>query len=101
MVKFLFGVILSVPASCGLADHVRRLDNWILRRQRFPLFIVDSRKNRSSGTHCVVTLFKTKVISRVNVEYHFSEHSNLVEKWNSYNVLYTVENDNVVFDLQI
>ena len=25
-------------------------------------------KNRNSGTHCVVTLFKAKVISRVNVE---------------------------------
>ena len=34
-----------------------------------------SRINRRSGTYCVVTLFKAKVISRVNVEYQFSEHS--------------------------
>ena len=31
-------------------------------------------KNRSSGTHCLVTLFKAKVISSVKV-YQFSEHS--------------------------
>ena len=58
-------------------------------------------KNRSSGTQCVVTLFKAKVISRVIVEYQFSRFQNtvchFVEKWNTYNVLCTVENDHIVF----
>ena len=41
------------------------LDIWT------PEIVVYSRfnKNRSSGIHCVVTIFKDKVISRVNVEY--------------------------------
>ena len=58
---------------------------------------------RSSGTQCVVTLFKAKVISRVNVEYQFDRFQNtvcnLVEKWSAYNVLCKVENDNIVFNL--
>ena len=62
-------------------------------------------KNRSSGTHCVVTLFKAKVISRVNVEYQFVRFQNtvckFVEQWNTYNVLCKVENDNIVFNLWI
>ena len=43
-------------------------------------------QNRSSGTHCVVTLFKAKVISRVNLEYQFASF-----------LLCKVENDNIVF----
>ena len=67
--------------------------------------IVYSRFNkyRSSGTQCVVTLFKAKVISRVNVEYQFARLQNTVcnfaERWNTYNVLGKVENDNIVFNL--
>ena len=67
--------------------------------------IVYSRFNkyRSSETQCVVTLFKAKVISRVNVEYQFARFQNtvcnFVEKWNTYNVLWKVENDNIVFNL--
>ena len=57
----------------------------------------------SSGTQCVVTLFKAKVISRVNVEYRFARFQNtvcnFVERWNTYNVLGKVENDNIVFNL--
>ena len=57
-------------------------------------------KYRSSGTQCVVTLFKAKVISRVNVEYQFArfQHTvcNFVERWNTYNVLCKVENDNII-----
>ena len=60
-------------------------------------------KNRSSGTQCVVTLFKAKVISRVNVEYQFARFQNtvcnFVEKWNTYNVLCKVKNDNIVINL--
>ena len=60
-------------------------------------------QKRNSGTHCLVTLFKAKVISRVNVEYHFASFQNtvcnFVEKWNAYNVLCKVENDNIVFIL--
>ena len=59
--------------------------------------------NRSSGTHCVVTLFKAKVISRVNVEYQFASFHNTLcnsaQKYNAYNVLCKVENDNIVFNL--
>ena len=50
------------------------LDAWatgFLRRQKLQWYILDL-KNRSSGTDCEVTLFKTKVISRVNVEYQFA-----------------------------
>ena len=60
-------------------------------------------QNRSSGTHCVVTLFKAKVILRVNVEYQFAIFQNTVcnfdEKWNTYNVLCKVEDGNIVFNL--
>ena len=59
--------------------------------------IVYSRFNKykSSGTQCVVTLFKDTVISRVNVEYQFAIFQNtvcnFVERWNIYNVLGKVE----------
>ena len=62
-------------------------------------------KNRSSGIHCVITLFKAKVISRVNVEYQSvmfqNTVCNIVEKWNTYNVLCKVKNDNIVINLKI
>ena len=67
--------------------------------------IVYSRFNKykSSGTQCVVTLFKAKVISRVNVENQFAIFQNIVcdfvEWWNTYNVLGKLENDNIVFNL--
>ena len=35
-------------------------------------------KYKSSGTQCVVTLFKAKVISRVNVEYQFARFQNTI-----------------------
>ena len=57
----------------------------------------------SSGTPCIVTLFKEKVISRVNVEYQFARFRNtvckFVKKWNTYNILCKVENDNIVYNL--
>ena len=67
--------IIGIPASAGLDVNVRRLCNWI-----FPQAIVYSRFNKykSSVTHCVVTLFKAKVISRVNVEYQFARFQNTV-----------------------
>ena len=60
----------------------------ILRRQ---IVYTGSRFNkyRSSGTQCVVTLIKAKVISRVNVEYQFARFQNtvcnFVERWNNNN----------------
>ena len=57
------------------------LDVWdtgFLHRQKLQLFIVDSTKNRSRGTHCVITLFKAIIISRVNVEYQFARVQNTV-----------------------
>ena len=71
----------------------------------YAIAIVYSRFNkyRSSGTQCVVTLFKSKVISRANVEYQFARFQNtvcnFVERWNTYNVMGKVENDNIVFKL--
>ena len=96
--------IIGIPTSAGLDVNVRRLCNWIFAQTK--IAIVYSRfKNRSSGTHCVVTLFKAKVISRVNLEYQFGRFQNtfciFVEKWNTYNVLCKVENDSIVFNLNI
>ena len=57
-------------------------------------------KYRSSGTQCVVALFKAKLILRVNEEYQFARFQNtvcsFVERWNTYNILCKVENDNIV-----
>ena len=98
--------IIGIPASAGLDVNVRRLCNWIFAQAKwFPIAIVYSRFNKykSSGAQCVVTLFKAKVISRVNVEYQFARFQNtvcnFVERWNTYNVLGKVENDNIVFNL--
>ena len=65
------------------------------------LYIVVSTNTGVLGLN--VTLFKSKVISRVNVEYQFVRFQNtvcnFVERWNTYNVLCEVENDNIVFNL--
>ena len=77
--------IIGIPASAGLDGNVRRLCNWIC----MSIAIVYSRFNKykSSGTQSVVTLFKAKVISRVNVEYQFARFHNtvcnFVERWNT------------------
>ena len=97
--------IIGIPASAGLDVNVR-LDAYatgFLRRQKLQLYIVDSTNTGvAHGTQSVVTLFKTKVISRVNVEYQFARFQNtvcnFVERWNTYNVLGKVENDNIVFN---
>ena len=66
---------------------VRRLCNWIFAQAK--IAIIHGRHNqiKSSGTHCVVTLFQAKVISRENVEYQFASFQNtlckFVEKWNA------------------
>ena len=76
-----------------------KLINWIIIiNNNKPNNNNNLNKNMISGTHCVVTLFKSKVISRVNVEYHFASYHNtvcnFVEKWNAYyNVLCKVKND--------
>ena len=75
----------------------------ILRRQKLQLYNSRLNKYRSSGTQCVVTLFKVNVISRENVEYQFARFQNtvcnFVERWNTYNVLGNVENNNIIFNL--
>ena len=95
--------MLGIPASAGLDVNVRRLCNWIFAQAKIAIVYRRLNKNRSSGTQCVVTLFKAKVISRVNVEYQFARFQNtvcnFVERWNTYNVLGKVENDNIVFNL--
>ena len=62
--------VIGIQASAGhdVNVNVRRLCNWIFAQVK--IIIVYSRLNkcRNSGTYCVVTLFKAKVISRVNVE---------------------------------
>ena len=73
-----------------------------LRRQKLQLYVVDSTNTGVMGLNVLlVTLFKAKVISRVNVEYQFARFQNtvcnFVERCNTYNVLGKVENDNIVF----
>ena len=62
-------------------------------------------RDQVNWTYCVVTLFKAKVLSRINVEYQFASFQNTVcnfiENWNTYNVLCKVEHDNIVFKLYI
>ena len=87
--------IIGIPASAGLDVYVRHLCNWILAQAIIVFVYSRFKKYRSSGTQCVVTLFKVKVISRVNVEYQFARIQNtvcnFVERWNTYNVLCEVE----------
>ena len=64
--------IIGIPASAGLDVNVRRLCNWIFAQAKIAIVYSRFNKYKSSGTHCVVTLFKDKVISRVNVEYQFA-----------------------------
>ena len=72
-----------------------------LSSKKLQLFIV----NRSSGTHCVVSLFKAKLISKVNVKYQFGSFQNvvcnIVKIWNAYNALCTAQNYNIVIELQL
>ena len=95
--------IIGTPDRVGLDVNVRRLCNWIFAQTKIAIVYSRFNKYRSSGTQCVVTLFKANVISRVNVEYQFSRFQNtvciFVERWNTYNVLGKVENDNIVFNL--
>ena len=95
--------IIGIPASAGLDVNVRRLCNWIFAQAKIAIVYKRFNKYRSSGTQCVVTLFKAKIIMRVNVEYEFARFQNtvcnFVERWNTYNVLGKVENDNIVFNL--
>ena len=60
--------IISIPANAGLDVNVRRLCNWIYAQAKIAIVYSRFNKYKSSGTQCVVTLFKAKVISRVNVE---------------------------------
>ena len=70
--------IIGIPASAGLHVNVRRLCNWIVAQLKIAIVYSILNKYRSSGTQCVVTLFKGKVISRVNVEYQFARFQNTV-----------------------
>ena len=94
--------IIGIQASAGLDVNVRRLCNWVFAQAKIAIVYSRSNKNRNIGTQCVVTLFKAKVISRVNMEYQFTRFYNtvynFVEKWNTYNVLCKVENNNIVYN---
>ena len=96
--------IIGIPASAGLDVNVRRLCNWIFAQAKMAIVYSRFNKYRSSGTQCVVTPFKAILISRINVEYKFARFQNtvcnFVERWNTYNVLCKVENDNIVFNLK-
>ena len=63
--------IIGIPASSGPAVYVRHLGNWMFAQVKIAVVHGRLNTNRSSGTHSVETLFKAKVISRVNVEYQF------------------------------
>ena len=97
------GILLVSQLLLVLMLLVRRLCNWIFAQAKNEFVYSRFNKYRSSGTQCVVTLLKAKVISRVNVEYQFASfrntECNFVERWNTHNVLCTVENDNIVFNL--
>ena len=70
--------IIGIPASAGLDVNVRRLCNWILAQAKNAIVYSRFNKYKSSGTQCVVTLFKAKVKSRVNVEYQFVRFQNTI-----------------------
>ena len=95
--------IIGIPTSAGPDVNVRRLCNWIFAQAKIAIVYSRFKKYKSSGTQFEVTLFKAKVISRVNVKYQFAIFQNtvcnFVERWNTYNVLGKVENDNIVFNL--
>ena len=99
LIRKLTQTIDTIP-SAGLDVNVRRLCKWIFAQAKIAIVYSRFNKYRSSGTQCVVTLFKAKVISRVNVEYQFARFQNtvcnFVERWNTYNVLGKVGNDNIV-----
>ena len=92
---YVWWYIIGILASAGLDVNVRRLCNWIFALAKISIVYSRFNKYRSSGTQCVVTLFKAKVISRVNVEYQFVRFDNtvcnFVEKWNIYTILCKVE----------
>ena len=54
--------IIGIPAGSGLDVNVRRLGNWIFAQAKMAIVYSRFHKNRSSGTQCVVTLFKAIVI---------------------------------------
>ena len=96
--------IIGIPASAGVYVYVRCLGSWIFVQVKLSV-VVDTTKTGIVGLYCVVTLFKARVISGVNVEYQFSSFQNticnFVEKWNAYNVLCKVDNDTIIFDLKM
>ena len=95
--------IIGIPPKTGLNSYVRHLGSWIFALAK--ISIVHSRFNKAmnSGTHCAVTLFKAKIVSRVNIEYHFAKFSDKVpyfcEKWNVNNAICRIINDDLIFDL--
>ena len=50
--------IIGIPASSHLAVYVRRLGNWICAHAKIAVFHSRHNKNRSSGTHFIVTVFQ-------------------------------------------
>ena len=71
-IKFLFGGILLV--SQLVLFFMLMLDAYatgFLRRKNAIVYGIFN-TYRKCGTQCVVTLFKAKAISRVNVEYQFA-----------------------------
>ena len=54
--------IIGIPASAGLYVNVRRICNWIFGQAKIAIVYGIFNKYRNSGTHCVVTLFKAKVM---------------------------------------
>ena len=81
----MFGGILFV--SQLVLVLMLMLDAWIFTQTKIAIVYSRFNKYRSSGTQCVVTLFKAKVISRVNVEYQYDRFQNtvcnFVERWNT------------------
>ena len=82
---------MNTVAKSGYGPYERRLGNWILAIAK--ISIVHSRFNKAKdkGTHCAVTLFKAKLISRISIEYQFAKfHGNVHDfgfRWNINNSL--------------
>lgn len=78
--------IVGIPPKSVYSYHVRQLVNWIFALAK--IAIVHSRFNKAKGegTTDVCILFKSKIMSRLNVEYNFAiYHRNIndfKEKWN-------------------
>ena len=85
--------MVGIPPK-SLCDHnvnTRRLVNWIFAISKIAIIHSRFNKVRGEGTTDACILFKSKVMSRLNVEFKFSKYHRSIdafqEKWNINNSL--------------